>query len=41
MEAILDKLRLSWYDNLGRRAQLKPPERLRLCPRAFFLSWRG
>jgi phytoene synthase len=40
-QAILDKLRLSGYDNLRRRAHLKPWERLKLLPRAYFLGWRG
>jgi phytoene synthase len=40
-QAILDKLRRSGYDNLRRRAHLKPWERLRLLPRALFLSWRS
>lgn len=35
-EAILDKLRQNGYDNLTRRAYLRPVERLALIPRAVF-----
>lgn len=37
-QAILDKLRLSDYDNLHRRAHLKPWERLQLLPQALRIS---
>lgn len=40
-QAILDKLRLSGYDNLRRRAHLKPWERLGLIPRALWVSRTG
>ncbi|AEV16061.1 Phytoene synthase [Thermus sp. CCB_US3_UF1] len=40
-QGILDKLRLSGYDNLRRRAHLKPWERLRLLPEALRLSRNG
>ena len=35
---ILDKLRLSGYDNLGRRAHLKAWERALLLPKAFLAA---
>ncbi|MEZ0322126.1 MAG: phytoene/squalene synthase family protein [Thermus sp.] len=37
-KGILDKLRLMGYENLGRRAHLKPWERLWLLPRAYRLA---
>jgi phytoene synthase len=40
-QSILDKLRLMGYDNLHQRAHLKGWERLRLLPRAFWLSQNG
>ncbi len=40
-QAILDKLRLSGYDNLRQRAHLKPWERLWLLPQAFRMSQKA
>lgn len=40
-QVILDKLRLSGYDNLRQRAHLKPWERLRLLPQALRISLRA
>jgi phytoene synthase len=40
-QGILDKLRLSGYDNLGKRAHLKAWERLKLLPQALWMARTG
>jgi phytoene synthase len=40
-EGILRKLRQNRYDNLTRRAYLRPLERIALIPRAALTVWSG